>query len=67
MVTIILAASAETKRKALRSGYVEQTILIKSDSVESTEANKVKLEGDCRKLKPYQFLVADYWGMCSPD
>lgn len=63
MVSIILACSNEVKEKALASGFKEETVLIKHNSVSSTEENKSALEHDLFSMRPYQFLVSDFWGM----
>lgn len=66
MVSIILEANNETKAAAIAAGFREKTILIRHNGVESTEENRRKLESEMKVMGPYQFLAADYWGMC-PD
>lgn len=67
MVTVILEYSQDCKELAEAKGFREKTILVKFDSgIQSTKENKERLESECRKLQPYQFIVDDYWGMC-PD
>ena len=65
MVSIILAASDETKAKALAAGFKERTVLVRYDAVQSTDENRRKLEREMKAMGPYQFLAADYWGMCA--
>lgn len=67
MVSIILASNEETKAMAIAAGFREETVLIRSSGLQSTEENRRKLEAEMRAMKPYQFLAADYWGMCNPD
>ena len=64
MVSIILLANEDAKAKAIAAGFREKTVLIRHDPVQSTEANKRKLEDEMLSMRPYQFLAADYWGMC---
>lgn len=66
MVSIILSASEEVKKAAKEKGFVERTVLVKHDAIESTKENKSRLESQLFELKPFQFLVSDYWGM-RPD
>ena len=63
MVAIILAASDKTKEEALKAGFCEETVLIRHNSGLSTEENRQKIESELFKMRPYQFLVSDYWGM----
>lgn len=65
MVSIILAASNETKAEAIKAGFRETIVLIRHNGVTSTEENQKKLEEEMRKMRPYQFLAADYWGLCA--
>lgn len=67
MVSIILAWSDEQKKKAVGMGFREQTVLLRFDPVMSTSKEKARLtRGIVRGIRPYQFLVADFWGM-DPD
>ena len=63
MVSIILAASPETKAEAIAAGFREATVLLRHNPVTSTEENKRKLESELFILRPAQFLVSDYWGV----
>lgn len=63
MTSIILAASKEVEAKALQNGFRKQEVLIKETACQSTAENKRKLESELFALRPYQFLVSDYWGM----
>jgi hypothetical protein len=65
MVAIILAASPEAKARAMKAGFREETVLIRNDPVQSTEENKKLIERELFALRPYQFLVSDFWGMCN--
>jgi len=62
MVAIILAASKETKELALKAGFSEATVLIRRDSVLSLPEIKEKIERELFEMRPYQFLVSDFWG-----
>ncbi len=62
MVSIILACNDETKAKALAAGFHEETVLIRHNGVLSNEENKRTLETELFNMRPYQFLVADFWG-----
>lgn len=66
MVAIILAASKETKELALKAGFREKTVLIRSDPVLSSSENKEKIERELFEMRPYQFLVSDFLG-AGPD
>lgn len=66
MVSIILAANDETKAKAIAAGFRETTVLLRHDAVQSGDENRRKLEAEMKAMRPYQFLAADFWGMC-PD
>ena len=64
MVSIILAIDAMRREVALKAGFKEETILIRHESGMSTKSNKEKIESDIMgKIKPYQFLVSDFWGL----
>jgi hypothetical protein len=63
MVAIILAASSETKKLALAAGFREETVLIRHNPVLSTDENKRLIERELFAMRPYQFLVSDFWGM----
>ena len=63
MVCIILCASRDAEERAVQAGFTEQTVLIRYDPVQSTDANKKALEREVANLRPFQYLVADYWGM----
>jgi len=62
MVSIILAASKETKELALKAGFREATVLIRHEDVLSLSAIKEKIERELIEMRPYQFLVSDFWG-----
>lgn len=66
MVCIILCACDEVKAKAKAAGFSQQTILIRNNPVQSTDANKQRYERELMQLGPYQFLVSDFWG-AGPD
>lgn len=67
MISIILEASEEAKVKATKDGFRTREVLVRFEPVVSNEDNRRKLEIQVRdRIKPYQFLVADYWGM-GPD
>ena len=63
MVSIILSATESVKAAAKAQGFQEQTVLVKFDAVQSTAENKRTLEAPLFKLRPHQFLVADFWGV----
>jgi hypothetical protein len=65
MVAIILAASDKTKKLALAAGFLEETVLIRHDPVESTDEKKRMIERKLFAMRPYQFLVSGYWGACN--
>jgi hypothetical protein len=63
MVSVILAASDQARQKAIVLGFREEKVLIRWEHGISGEDRKVKFEGEIiREIKPYQFLVADFWG-----
>lgn len=63
MIQIILLASDEAKARAKAAGFTEQTVLIRHNGCQSTEENKRKLEREiAHQIRPYQYLVSDYWG-----
>ena len=64
MVSILLAWNEEAKAKALAAGFREVAVLLRHNGCQSTEENKRQLEMECRELRPFQFLVADFWGAC---
>lgn len=66
MISIILAASPEVEEKALAEGFRKETVLIRQEGGLSTPENKQQIESKLFKLRPFQFLVSDYWGM-GPD
>lgn len=67
MVSIILAASPDVEAAAKKAGFREEKILIRHNGCTSTETNKKRLEKELFEMKPYQFLVADFWGAALPD
>lgn len=67
MISVILSASPEAKAMAKEAGFVEQTVLVRQESCQSTEENKQQIERSIFQFKPYQFLVSDYWGVSVED
>lgn len=67
MIAIILKASDEAKQRAREAGFREETVLIRNESCVSGDDNRRAVEAAVMRLRPYQFLVSDYWGMCNPD
>ena len=63
MTSIILAASPLCKRNAIAAGFREEKVLIRHEIGCSTKANKERIESELFRLRPYQFLVSDFWGM----
>jgi len=63
MVAIILAASETTKAAALKAGFREEPVLIRYNPVLSTAKNKATIERELFEMRPYQFLVSDFWGV----
>jgi hypothetical protein len=62
MVSIILVCNEKVKAEALANGFREETVLVRHNGCMSTEDNKQKLERELFKMRPYQFLVSDFWG-----
>ena len=68
MISILLAYNEKTKHRAIEAGFVEQTVLVRHESIMSNDTKK-KSETESkigRDLRPYQYVVVDFWGMC-PD
>jgi hypothetical protein len=65
MISIILAASEECKRDALRAGFVEQSVLVRTEAVMGNPAEQARIEAEIRQwpAPPYQYLVSDFWGV----
>lgn len=66
MVSIILACSEEVKLEAIARGFREQTVLVRQESGLSTPKEQARIEVEVGNLRPFQYLVSDYWGM-GPD
>jgi hypothetical protein len=59
MISVILAASDEAKQRALAAGFVEQTVLVRYETLKPEGT----IEGELmRTIKPSQFIVGNYWG-----
>jgi hypothetical protein len=69
MIQISLCHSDECKAELLKLGFKEETVMLRHNGVQSTDENKKALERVffVMQNKPYQFLVADFWGVCNPD
>jgi hypothetical protein len=63
MVAIILACDEATKSEAFKAGFKEQTVLVKHEPCASTPENKSRVTIETKKLRPFQFLVSDFWGI----
>ncbi len=64
MVSIIIRANDETKKRAIAAGFVESSVLIRWEYGISSEKERQRRERDLMdEIHPYQFLVADYWGI----
>jgi hypothetical protein len=64
VISIILAANAEAKERAKAAGFTEYTVLLRHEACMSTQEEKAKRENElAMEIRPFQFLVSDYWGM----
>jgi len=68
MISVILCGNDEATARAKKRGFVEQAVLVRHESILSNDLKrKEEVEAMIRReIRPYQFLVADYWGM-GPD
>ncbi len=69
MISIILCGTDKAKGKAKKIGFTEQTVLIRHESIFSSDIKK-KEEIEAmimHDIRPYQFLVSDFWGMGNPS
>jgi len=67
MVSIIMAAGDEARERAKSAGFREFSVLLRFEGCMSTKEEKARLQTElATEIKPYQFLVSDYWGM-GPD
>ena len=65
MVSIIFDYPDACMEEAKADGFEMRTVLVKMDSgLQATKKNIALLEAECRKLRPYRFIVGDYWGAC---
>lgn len=63
MVSIILCQDEDSKQVALTRGFTEQIVLIRYEPGVFGDDEQAKIEAEIvEKIRPFQFLVSDYWG-----